>query len=271
MAPEYTFNQAEVEAYAQDRTGTMVARKLMQRFGWKVGDRITIKGTFFPFDLEMVIRGSYTGPDENGMWFHFDYLNEMTKRYMPGHADKSGSFWIKVRSVDDVPRVSAAIDDMFRNSEAPTKTETEKAFTLSFTSMLGNVRIFLAAIAAAVVFAILLVTMNTMAMSVRERSAEIAVLKTLRFRRRRVLALLVGESVLISLVGAAFGLTGAKGMWGALDMYKMTGGIIQHFTIQGTSMAWGLAVAILVGVLSAAIPAWRTVNSSIASALRHVG
>ena len=271
LAGEYKFNPAEVEAYKKDRTSALVARKLMERFGWKVGDRITILGTFFPFNLELVIWGTYTGPDETAVWFHYDYFNELLRQHFPRRADQVGTFWIKVRSAEDVPRVAAAIDEMFRNSEAPTKTETEKAFTLSFTSMLGNVKLFLALIAAAVVFAILLVTMNTMALSVRERREEIAVLKTLGFRRGQVLGLLVGESVLIALGGGLVGVVGAKLVFGSLDMYKLTGGIIQHFHIRPLTVGLGLGVAGLLGVVSAVVPAWRAVNGSIAAALRQVG
>lgn len=271
MAAEYTFNQAEVEAWKKDRTGALVARKLMERFDWKVGDRITIVGMIFPFNLELVIRGTYTGPDETAVWFQHDYYNELVRQHLPGAADKVGSFWIKVRTAEDVSRAAAAIDDMFRNSDAPTKTETEKAFTLSFTSMLGNVKLFLALIAAAVVFAILLVTINTMAMSVRERTGEVAVLRTLGFRRWQVLGLLMGESVVIALAGGLVGIVGAKLVFGTLDMYRLTQGIIQHFNISPLTVFLGLSLAALVGVISATVPAWRAVNGSIAAAMRQVG
>jgi len=271
MAAEYTFNQAEVEAWKKDRTGALVARKLMERFDWKVGDRITIVGMIFPFNLDLVIRGTYTGPDETAVWFQHDYYNELVRQHLPGAADKVGSFWIKVRTAEDVSRAAAAIDDMFRNSDAPTKTETEKAFTLSFTSMLGNVKLFLALIAAAVVFAILLVTINTMAMSVRERTGEVAVLRTLGFRRWQVLGLLMGESVVIALAGGLVGIVGAKLVFGTLDMYRLTQGIIQHFNISPLTVFLGLSLAALVGVISATVPAWRAVNGSIAAAMRQVG
>src|SRR3970040_1405289 len=260
MAAEYTFNQAEVEAWKKDRTGALVARKLMERFDWKVGDRITIVGMIFPFNLELVIRGTYTGPDETAVWFQHDYYNELVRQHLPGAADKVGSFWIKVRTAEDVSRAAAAIDDMFRNSDAPTKTETEKAFTLSFTSMLGNVKLFLALIAAAVVFAILLVTINTMAMSVRERTGEVAVLRTLGFRRWQVLGLLMGESVVIALAGGLVGIVGAKLLFGTLDLYRLTQGIIQHFNISPLTVLLGLSLAALVGVISATVPAWRAGN-----------
>ncbi|HEY4683855.1 MAG TPA: ABC transporter permease [Candidatus Acidoferrales bacterium] len=276
LASEFKFNPTEVGPFQKERTGALVGRKLMGRFGWKVGDRITTNlsgmfGMFFPFNLELLICGTYTGPDEGALLFHYEYFNELARQHMPGRADQVAMFWIKGRSAEDVPRVAAAIDELFRNSEAPTRTETEKAFGLSFTSMLGNVKLFLALIAAAAVFAILLVSMNTMGMSVRERRGEIAVLKTLGFRRGQVLGLLVGESVLIALGGGLVGVVGAKLVFGSLDMYKLTGGIIQHFQIRLLTVGLGLGVAGLVGVVSAVVPAWRAVNGSIAAALRQVG
>lgn len=271
IATDYAFHPAEVEAFKRDRTSAIVAGKLMDRFGWKVGERITIVGMIFPFNLELVIAGTYTGPDETGVYFHYDYFNELLRKYRPERADRVGTYWIKVRSVEDVPRVAAAVDQMFRNTDSPTKTETEKAFNLSFTSMLGNIKLFMSLIAAAVVFAIFLVTMNTMAMAVRERRGEIAVLKTLGFTRGQVLGLLVGESMLIAVGGGVVGVVGAKLVFGSIDLYKFTQGIIQHFNIDGSTIALGMILAGLVGMVSAAVPAWRVVNTSIAGALRQLG
>ena len=271
ISTDYTFQPAEVEAFIRDRTGAMVAGKLMERFHWEVGDRITIIGGTFPINLELTIRGTYRGPDENAMWFHYDYFNELMRRTVPGGADNVSAFWMRARTPEDVPRVAAAIDDMFRNSNAPTKTDTEKAFTLSFTSMLGNIRLFLSLIAGAVLFAILLVTANTVAMTVRERASEVAVLKTLGFRRRHILGMLVGESVGVALLGGVIGVGGARLILGNLDWYRATQGIIQHFHITGQTMALGLGLAILLGGVSAAVPAWQASRLSIVRALRQVG
>jgi len=157
----------------------------------------------------MVIRAVYRDPEdptqERAFYFHYDYFDELLGR--PGQV---GSFTVKVDSAADVPKVSQAIDAMFRNTAAETKTETEQAFQLSFVSMLGNVKLLLTAISAAVVFTILLVAGNTMAMSIRERTNEVAVLKTLGFRRHLILLLLVGEALVIALLGGAVGALGAK-------------------------------------------------------------
>lgn len=271
LSTDYTFHPEEVQEFIRDRTGAMVAQKLMDRFGWKVGDRITIIGGIFPFNLELTIRGTYHGPDENGLWFQYDYFNELMRKQLAGGKDRVASFWLKARTPEDVPRVAAAIDAMFRNSDAPTKTDTEKAFALSFTSMLGNIRLFLSLIAAAVLFAIFLVTANTMAMTVRERSAEVAVLKTLGFRRRQILGMLVGESVVVALAGGLLGVGGARFIFGNLNWYRATNGIIQHFHITPATMGIGLLLAIILGIISAAVPAWQASRLSIVQALRQVG
>jgi putative ABC transport system permease protein len=243
----------------------------MNRFGWKVGDRITIIGGLYPFNLDLTIRGTYHGPDENGLFFHYEYFNELQKATSTMTGDRVASFWLKARTPQDVPRVAAAIDGMFRNTDAPTRTDTEKAFTLSFTAMLGNIRLFLSLIAGAVLFAIFLVTANTMAMTVRERSAEVAVMKTLGFRRAQILAMFVGESVGVALLGGLIGVGSARLIFGNFDWYTATNGIIQHFQVAPSTMALGMGLAILLGVGSAAVPAWRASRQSIVTALRHVG
>jgi putative ABC transport system permease protein len=271
LASDYTFQPDQVKAFVKDRTGALAAQKLMDRFGWKVGDRVTVIGGIFPFNVELTILGTYHGPDENGMFFHYDYFNEMMRQKLAGGRDRVAAFWIKARTPEDVPRVAAAIDDMFRNSDAPTRTDTEKAFMLSFTSMLGNIRLFLSFIASAVIFAIFLVTANTMAMTVRERSSEVAVLKTLGFRRSHILGMLVGESVVVAAVGGVLGVGGARLILGNLNWYRVTQGIIQHFHITAQTMALGMLLALALGVASAAVPAWRASRMPIVKALRQVG
>ncbi len=271
LATDYTFNQEEAQAWVKDRTGAWVARKLMERFGWKIGDRITIIGGLYPFNLDLTIRGTYRGPDEGGLFFHYDYFNELQKATTTMSPDRVASFWMKARTPEDVPRVAAAIDGMFRNTDAPTRTDTEKAFTLSFAAMLGNVRLFLSLIAGAVLFAIFLVTANTMAMTVRERSAEVAVMKTLGFRRAQILGMFVGESAGVALLGGLIGVGGARLIFGNFDWYRATGGIIQHFNVAPSTMVLGMGLAILLGVVSAAVPAWQASRQSIVTALRQVG
>jgi putative ABC transport system permease protein len=205
---EYTIPPDQLAAWKSERAGALVGSKLMEKFKWQVGQRVTLKGTIYPISPEFTIRAVYTTPDEteeDAFYFHYDYFDEALGR--PGQV---GSFTIKADSAESVPRIIDTVDGMFRNTADETKTETEQAFALGFVSMLGNVKLLLTAISAAVVFTILLVAGNTMAMSIRERTGEVAILKTLGFRRNTILMLLVGESLVISLIGGLLGALGAK-------------------------------------------------------------
>jgi putative ABC transport system permease protein len=206
---EYQVLPDQLAAWKRERTAALVGAKLMETYHWKIGERITLQGTIYPFSPELVIRAVYRDPADEGqessLYFHHKYLDESL-----GGAGQVGNFTVRVDSPQDVAGVSEAIDAMFRNTANETKTETVQAFMLSFVSMLGNVKLLLSAISAAVVFTILPVTGNTMTMSIRERTSEVAVLKTLGFRRNTVLRLLVGESMVTALLGGLLGTLGAK-------------------------------------------------------------
>ncbi len=201
--PEYVTPPEQQRDFLRERTACLVGRKLADRLGFHLGERITIKGDIYPVDLELTIRGIYeSSRDNENLFFHNDYLREA----MAGpRGEMVGTFAIRVERAEDVPAVAEAVDAMFRNATMQTKTETEKQFELSFLSFLGNVKLFLLAICGAVTFAILLVSGNTMAMSVRERVREVGILKTLGFTRGAILTMIVGESIFIPLVGGLFG------------------------------------------------------------------
>src|ERR1700719_5433542 len=192
----------QLVAWQRDRAGALVDVTLADKYGWKIGDRITLLGSIFPANLELTIRGIYhRDPPQNALYFNAKYLEESLSWFK----GKAGWYATQVAQPGDVARVSGEIDDMFRNSPQRTKTESEKAFQLSFVATLGNVKAFILGICGAVVFAILLVSANTMAMSVRSRTREVAVLKTLGFTRRRVLSLFVAEAVALAVAGGAVG------------------------------------------------------------------
>lgn len=209
---EYKTPPSELAAWERERTAALVGRRLMERFHWKLGQMITLKGTFYPVNPQLIIRAVYSDPSDPSqdanLYFHYDYLNEMMDEM-----NQVGTYAVKVGSARDVPVVAARIDKMFRDTPAETKTETVEAFRLSFVSMLGNLNFLLTAISLAVVFTILLIVGNTMAMSIRERTAEVAVLKTLGYRRKTVLLLLVGESLVVALLGGILGALGAKAVY----------------------------------------------------------
>jgi putative ABC transport system permease protein len=188
---------------------------------------------------------------------------------MPSRADKTMAF-ILLTSRRPPAEIAREIDDRFRNSDVPTRTESEKDFVLGFVSMLGNVALFISFIAAAVVFAIVLVATNTMSMAVRERTHEIAVLKTLGFRPAQVVAMFVAESAVISGGGGIAGVVGAKLFFAVFDIYTMTSGMIQHFDIKAPTVALAVAVALGMSIVSAVVPAWRGAARPIAAGLREV-
>lgn len=233
----------QLAAWKKEPSAAMVGLKLMERYGWKLGDRVTLKGTIYPADLEFVIRAVYTAPDdsqERAFFFHWDYFNEAL-----GRRNQVGSFAVKAGSPEDVPRLMDAVDRMFRNTDAETKTETEQAFNLSFVSMLGNVKFLLNAISLAVVFTILLVAGNTMAMSIRERTGEVAILKTLGFGRNAILLLLVGESLIIALLGGVLGGLGAKLAYAFIHATSTKGRIFLMLYAAGVACLAGYGIWML--------------------------
>jgi putative ABC transport system permease protein len=268
--PDYPVPPDELAAFRADPAGVMVPVKMMQRFGWKLGDRITFSGTVLPFNLELNIRATFTGPAQNAPICQFNYFNETARKAMPSRTDRTMAFLVRCKPDASPAAVGRDIDALFANSDAPTRTESEKDFVLGFSAMLGNVALFISFIAAAVVFAIVLVATNTMSMAVRERRHEIAVLKTLGFTPAKVVALIVGESLAISGGGGLLGVAGAKMFFTTFDIYQLTSGIVQHFDITGQTEAMAVALAVAMAVISAIVPAVRAVARPIAAGLREV-
>jgi putative ABC transport system permease protein len=264
---DWSIPQDQKEAWFKDRAGVAVGRQLADRLHFKVGEKVHLQGTMLP-DVDLTVRAIIDTPEVNdAMWFNRKYLDEAQGSWSP---NISGMYAIRVASANDVPNVTHTIDDMFRNSPAPTKTETEKAFQLGFIAMMGNVKAFILGIAGAVTFAILLVSGNTMAMSIRERIREVAVLKTVGFTRNRVLTLFVGEAIAVSALGGAVGLALATLLIKGLAQLPM-GGIFRTATVDWKMALVAIAVAAFVGFLSAAIPSYRASNLNIAEGLRHLG
>ncbi len=266
--PENRLPDEQLKAWMRDRAGCMVDAKLAQKHGWKLGDRVVIKGNIFPVNLELTIRGIYTAAvPSDTLFFDEQYLQESVG-WFRGYA---GFYAIMVDSPKNVTQVAQAIDERFHNSPYPTKTETEKAFALDFIATLGNVKAFILGICSAVAFAILLVTATTMAMSVRERTREVAVLKALGYTRRLLLTLFVSESVVLALLGGLLGaLAGAGTVRLMADAPQMTG------LFNGLRATWGMlglsvVLATLVGLLSGIIPSYSAASAEIVKGLRHIG
>jgi putative ABC transport system permease protein len=262
----------EKQAFLADRTGALVGDSLADRFGWKVGDKVHLKGALFEVDPELTVRATYSGGGDNGssLFFHSEYFNEALKQSNFGLSDFTGTFTIRVRSAEEIPGVAAQVDALFRNSTAPTKTETEKAFVLGFLAMMGNVRLLITAIVSVVIFTMVLVASNTMAMSVRERVREIGILKALGFKKIHVLSFLIGESTLLALSGALVGTLGARFLFSGVKISSLTMGFIQRFDVTFGTVALCLAIGLFVGVVAAGVPAWQAARRRVVDALRGV-
>jgi putative ABC transport system permease protein len=264
---DFEMPEDQIKAWQRDRQGVIVDDTLAQKYGWKIGDRIMLQGDIYPVNLELNIRGIFhSNPDNKSIYFNTKYVEEAVD-FFKGRA---GTFTVLADSPSDVSKVAGAIEDMFRNSPQPTKAESEKAFGLEFVAMMGNVKAFILSICSAVVFATLLVSANTMAMSIRERTREVAVLKTLGFTRRNVLGLFVSEAVALSLVG---GLIGAALGWVLVYGLTHSPQFFSFFPLQVTAGIWlsALLTAGLVGLLSAALPSYHASQVNIVDGLRHIG
>ncbi len=258
----------QVKAWQQDRAGALVDQTLVDKYGWKIGDRIHIQGTIFPADLDLTIRAIYhRDPPQNALYFHTKYLEESVS-WFKGQA---GWFGAQVDSPDHVAQASKIIDDMFRNSPLPTKTESEKAFQLGFVASLGNVKAFILGICGAVAFAIMLVSANTMAMSVRSRTREVAVLKTLGFTQGRVLSIFISESVALAVAGGVIGIAVAMPLIAAMTHRFIGLGIPFDMRVNPPTAALSLFVAVALGIVSGYLPAYRASRMNIVEGLRHIG
>jgi len=265
--PEFSLPPDQLEAWQKDRAGCIVDEHLAKKFGWKIGDHIHLTGTIFPINPEFTIRGIFTAPtDTQSLYFN----NETIEQGFPDIKGRVGFYGVMADSPDSVTKVAKEIDDTFRNVERPTKTESEHAFQLSFIATLGNVKAFILSICLAVVFAILLVSANTLAMSIRERTREVAVLKTLGFTRKTVLSLFVGEAVVLSVAGGILGVLGAM-VFIFLASHSPGARFLTGMKVTPGTMAVALTVAALVGFISASVPSWNASRQDIVEGLRHIG
>ena len=258
----------QLKAWQQDRTGALVDVTLANKYGWKIGDRITLQGKIFPANLELTIRAIYhRDPPQNSVYFNAKYLEESVSWFK----GQVGWYAAQVESADDVARVSREVDDMFRNSPLQTKTESEKAFQLDFVASLGNVKAFILGICGAVVFAIMLVSANTMAMSVRSRTREVAVLKTLGFTRQRVLSIFVSESVALAVAGGVLGISTAVPVIYFLTRGFIALGVPFAMKVNAQTAGCSLLAAVTLGFVSGYLPAYNASRMNIVEGLRHIG
>jgi putative ABC transport system permease protein len=271
--PEYILQPEEKEAFFRDRKGFAAGAKLVKRFGWKLGDVVTLKGTIYPGNWEFVLRAIYKGrdkdTDESQFLFHWDYLNETLKKTTPARADQVGYYMIEVANPDFVADVSQKIDRMFQNSLAETLTETEKAFQLGFVSMSEAIITALRLVSLVVIVIILAVVANTINMTARERIGEYAIFKTLGFGGWRIAVMLFGESLVITMMGCAAGII--MTFPAAQAFARALGNYFPHFNVTLLTVYLDVALSFLVGILAAIFPIYRSIKTPIAEGLRRIG
>lgn len=264
---EYQWPDDQKQAFIRDRTGCIASRPLADKFGWKLGERITLVGDIFPVTLELHLVGIFEEPEKfEALIFNHEYIRQSLPA---GDRDMVGAFVVEAENAAAVLRITREIDAMFANSPYPTRTESQRAFLLSFLSFLGNVKLYLLTICGAVTFTILLVTANTMAMSVRERRREVGILKTLGYPNGAILGMILGESAIIAAAGGVVGLILASGA-AAVVRAGPPPFVQQLKTLYITAPValFCVAFAMLIGVISSVVPASGAARTTILDALR---
>jgi len=261
---ELEMSDAEWQAFINDRQGAVVGQKLVKLHGFSLGQRITLKSPIYDRSMEFIIRGICTGGDEKTLFFHHEYLNELVPAWAK---DQVSTFSVLANSAADVPRISQAVDSLFINTDAPTKTESERDFAISFETMMGGVKQFMYGIMAAITFSLLLVMGNTMAMTVRERTREVGTLKALGFQRWTIAKLFVGEALLVTTLGALIGIGGAMLIFRSVDLSLYIPNF-QSFVPTWQTLLAAFIVSIFVGIISVSYSAYRVSGMTIAEALR---
>ena len=265
---ELAVSEEQWQNFLKDRQAAIVGAYTAKRFGWKVGDRVPIKNSMFggASTWEFNIVGIYhiRDGDETQFWFQWKYLEE---RMPASYKGMVGWYTIKVENPDDSARIAKAVDEIFTNSPYETKTDTEKSFAAGWVKQMGNIEFLILTIGSVVFFTLLLVTGNTMAISVRERTSELAVLKAVGFNDRFVLLLVLGESLIISLIGGGLGILLAK-------LFTLGGdptrGLLPLFRLPGSAMLVGIGVAFAVGIAAGLLPALGAMRLRVVDALRRV-
>jgi putative ABC transport system permease protein len=271
MYPEFVVSDDERRAWLEDREGVIVGRKTAERYGWKVGDRVPVQGTIWrkkdgsatwEFNIRGIYDGAESGTDTTQFLFHYAYFDEARQ----GGEGLVGWYMVRIADPAAAAEVGAAVDRLFENSPAETKTVTEKALAQSFADQIGNVGAIITWVMTAVFFTLLLVTGNTMAQSVRERTNELAVLKTLGFTHAGVLLLVLAESVLLCALAGFLGLAlGAAAVAGG----DPTGGVLPVFYLPGPDLVLGVVLVLALGIVTGLLPAVQAMRLQIVDALRR--
>jgi putative ABC transport system permease protein len=273
--PEVVLPRQQASAFQEQKTACIASQALADRLGWTLGERIVLMGDTTPITLELSLVGIFSEPAHTPvLYFNRAYLEDS----LPPGDPRRGTvqqFYVGAASKGDVPRIASTIDALFENSPAPTMTESEHAFMLSFASFLGNVKVFLLAIGCAVTFTILLVLANTISMSTRERFREVGILKTLGFTRAEILMMIAGESAVIGLAGGALGCMFATMLCAAISKSAAHGAnflqMLKTMAVTPAMTLLILSIAVVVATFSAFVPALSAARISIVKSLGYTG
>ena len=271
--PDYLLPPDQRAAFLRDRKGALVGRKLADQFGFKVGDVIPLKGTIYPGDWELVVRGIFDGRQSTTntatLFLHWDYVNESLKKTLPRRANQIGVYVVRIDEPENAAAISAAIDKEFSNSLAETLTETEKAFQLGFVSMSEAIVMAIRVVSFVMIVIIAAVMANTMAMSARERLGEYATLKALGFGPGFLTAMILGESLLLSLFGAALGIVILFPF--AAFLGSVMGTMFPVFEVTRLTVLQQILAALAIGLVAAIAPTLRAARINIVEGLRSIG
>lgn len=276
MYPEIIISEQERLAFLGDRRSGIVGEKLAARFGWKVGDVIPLKGTAYPGDWEVVVRGTYgsTNPkifSDQELYLHWAYANERLRTDAPDRVDQVGWYTVRTTSDSNVDTIAAAIDASFANSIAETRTQSEQAFIAGWVARSGALMQGLGWLSGVINSIAVLVLVNVLAMTIRERTREYGVMKTLGFQPCHLIALILGESILVSFAGAGAGLGllyPAAQIYSAMTSTKEQ---VISYQIDAATVGWCLAMMMAVGLVAAIWPALRLIRMTTLDGLRHRG
>ncbi|HVR84374.1 MAG TPA: FtsX-like permease family protein [Planctomycetota bacterium] len=264
---ELRFSDDAYRRLLATKNGTLVGVGLMKKFGWEVGRKITLIGTFYPANPELEIVGTFTATDphqEVQMFFRWDYFDELMNQQK-----MVSTYWMEARTLEDIPKLKELIDAHTKNSPAPTETVTEREFAAQFSAMMGNVKAIVTGIGMIVLLIMVMMTANTMAMAARERVTEVAVMRTLGFSGAGILAILVAESILVSLIGAAFAVGVSLAIFNVLRL-SPNPVYFPVFMVETSTVLVALGAALFCGVFSSLVPAIRSARRKISDGLRQV-
>jgi putative ABC transport system permease protein len=273
MYPEFEIPPDQWKAYLEDRQGAIIGPRLAEKYGWKLGDRVTLRGTIYPGDWDFNVRAIYRAKkksvDEGTFFFHWKYMNERLDARLK---DQVGLILVQVKDLSQSQAVGQAIDKHFSNSAAETRTESEKEFQLEFLSMASAVVKLIHVISIAVLLILVLILANTMSMATRERTTEYAVMRAIGFHPRHIVTMVIGEGFVVALVGVSAGValaTPLMNFFGIL-LEKNMGGFMPPLTLEVSTVVTAVVAALALGMLAAALPAWRAGRLKIVDALRRV-